>query len=164
MFEEASKQIKIQWKIQKEPKAADGKNQAVKGVCVPYIDARDVQKVLDLTVWPMKWKTEFKVINIAKVKTNTKEFEKYTVECTLSIQNENFEWISKTDVWVWSEREAEKSAYSDALKRAGYQWWICRNVYDYHSHWITKEEYEKNKYNLTDYINSRLSQSNQQYY
>ena len=46
----------------------------------------------------MKWKTEFKVINIAKVKTNTKEFEKYTVECTLSIQNENFEWISKTDV------------------------------------------------------------------
>lgn len=90
-----------------------------------YHDARHVMDRLDEVVGPERWRDEYTEVVGA-------------VACRLSVLVEmpegHFEWVHKEDVGYPNnpskpEPEALKSAYSDALKRAGVKWGIGRYLY-----------------------------------
>lgn len=82
-----------------------------------YKDARVDQRILDATVGPMNWKTEYSVID-------------GNLYCTVSIwDGEKKEWISKQNVGVESNTEKEKGQASDALKRACFTWGLGVELY-----------------------------------
>lgn len=50
--------------------------------------------------------------------------------CTISVWNDNIkEWVSKEDCGTESNTEREKGEASDAMKRAGFNWGIGRELY-----------------------------------
>lgn len=79
-----------------------------------YIDARYVMDILDKATDGM-WKSEYKEI-------------KGNLFCGISILLDS-EWVTKWDVGVPSNFEAEKGEASDSFKRAGVQWGIGRDLY-----------------------------------
>ncbi len=85
--------------------------------CVAYIDARDVQNILDEAVGKMNWRTSYTRIG-------------HQLFCTISIYDKDKqEWVSKTDTGTESMTEKEKGEVSDAFKRAGVCWGIGRFLY-----------------------------------
>lgn len=82
-----------------------------------YKDARVDMKRLDEVVWPLNWK---------------KEYRNNNQNCIVSIYDESKkEWVSKEDVWTESMTEKEKGLASDSFKRACFNWWIGRELYEY---------------------------------
>lgn len=98
-----------------------------------YKDARVDMQRLDDIVWPLNWKRE-----------HTRDNK----NCIVSIyDNEKKEWISKEDTWTESFTEAEKWLASDSFKRACFNWWIGRELYDYPVIQIKlNQNEEKNQY------------------
>ena len=97
-----------------------------------YKDARVDMNRLDEVVWPMNWK---------------REHSNDTKTCKVSIWNDLIkEWVCKEDVWVESKTESEKGLASDSFKRACFNWWIGRELYDYPTISIPllKNEWEMN--------------------
>lgn len=96
-------------------------------VMVAYIDARDVQDLLDDVCGPENWQTDYKVINdnlYAGIGIRIPvEFKNGGV---INVANE---WVWKYDCGVESNQEAEKGEASDAFKRAAVQWGIGRFLY-----------------------------------
>lgn len=139
-LEKLKKELSYKWKIQTKPKADK------KGCCVAYIDSRDVQDLLDEVCWVENWQNEFYEV-------------KGKVFCKIGIKVWN-EWIYKSDSWALEESESidtettSKWETSDAFKRAWVQWWIGRFLYTKEMYWITEDEYNTNKFKLTQYINS----------
>lgn len=140
--------IPYKWKIQTVSKTKP------KAQCVAYIDARDVMDLLDKAVGFENWKDEYR-------------YENGQWLCGLSIKI-NEEWVTKWDTGVAGNFEAEKSAISDAFKRAGVKWGIGRFLYDLEFKWVDTNEPNKgnnhpypvrpdNKeriWDLTKYLNS----------
>ncbi|WP_302789952.1 Rad52/Rad22 family DNA repair protein [Anaerobutyricum hallii] len=60
--------------------------------------------------------------------------------CTVSIKDENGEWISKQDVGVESYTEAVKGAASDSFKRACFNIGIGRELYTAPFIWIPSDK------------------------
>lgn len=91
-----------------------------KALMVSYIDARDVQDLLDEVVGKENWQTEYSVVN-----------ENLFARVGIKIPREDgtSEWVWKTDCGVESNTEAEKGEASDAFKRAAVQWGIGRFLY-----------------------------------
>jgi len=89
-----------------------------------YKDSRtDVQILND--VCGMNWKNKYH------------RDEKGNLVCEISILNpETGEWISREDTGTESNTEASKGEYSDALKRAGFRWGICIDLYDAPFIWV----------------------------
>lgn len=85
-----------------------------KAICVPYIDARDVQTRLDQVVGAANWQ-------------NTYDAESGVSSLGIKIEGE---WIWKSDIGKAGAIEADKSKASDALKRAAVLWGIGRHIYD----------------------------------
>ena len=82
-----------------------------------YKDARVDMQRLDEAAWPLNWK-----------RGHTRDNKNYIV----SIYDESKkEWVSKEDTWTESMSEAEKWLASDSFKRACFNWWIWRELYDY---------------------------------
>lgn len=114
MEEEKIKQLQapfkdIRWRIQRVYPS----NNPTHCVCVPYIDARAVQKRLDDVVGVGNWQNAYDPISGA---------------ATLEIRVGK-EWISKCDVGTDSNVEKEKGKASDAFKRAAVLWGIGRDLY-----------------------------------
>ena len=86
-------------------------------ICVPYYDARDVQKVLDHICGSENWCNE--PLNI-----NGRLF----MQIGINIDGEG--WVYKSDVGTESNIEKVKGEASDAIKRAAVMWGIFRNTYD----------------------------------
>jgi hypothetical protein len=86
-----------------------------KATMVSYIDARDVQDLLDDVVGPENWQTDYKVIN-------------ENMFCGIGIKTPDG-WVWKFDCGVESNVEQEKGEASDAFKRAAVQWGIGRFLY-----------------------------------
>jgi hypothetical protein len=83
-----------------------------------YIDARDVMDRLDEVIGINNWMTEYTDIESRCV-------------CKLTLRYDNdFDWVSKSDVGTQSTFEGEKGMYSDAIKRAAVQHGIGRYLYD----------------------------------
>lgn len=129
------KKIPYKWKPQGQDK------NKTKWSCVAYIDARDVMDVLDEVVGVENWQKKFYQV-------------KNTMCCSIGIKIDN-EWIWKDDGGSESDYEKEKGEVSDAFKRAGVNWGIGRFLYDMDIVWLTVEEYDANKYKLTEYIENR---------
>lgn len=134
------KEIPYKWKPQWQNKAKD------KWQCVAYIDARDVQDILDSVCWT-HWQSEFYEV-------------KGKLFCKIWIKIEN-EWVWRSDTWFLENEHIDdgtesKWEASDTFKRAAVQWGIGRFLYSKKIQWITNDEYNKNKFNLTQYIESRL--------
>lgn len=82
-----------------------------------YKDARVDMKILDELFTPMGWKRTHKLIGDR-------------LYCCVEVYNpETKEWISKEDVGVESNTEAEKGQASDSFKRACVNWGIGRELY-----------------------------------
>lgn len=109
---------KIEWRIDSEPYERNGKTTAR---YVPYVDAVTVAGLLDEWVGPFGWRDEYETGIVAG---------KEAMWARLSIFCDG-DWITKTDVGVPSNMEAQKGAVSDAFKRvACLKWGIARNVYE----------------------------------
>ena len=86
-------------------------------IILPYKDARADMNRLDTVIWPLNWKRE-----------HTRDNK----NCIVSIYDDSKkEWVSKEDVWVESYNEQEKGLASDSFKRACFNWWIGRELYEY---------------------------------
>lgn len=154
-LEQLKQPIPYKWKVQ------NFNRDKTKGSCVAYIDARDTMDVLDKVCGPENWQDKYEVVG-----------ERFV--CSIGIKPEN-EWVWKSDTGVKAEREAEKSEFSDAFKRAGVKWGIGRFLYDLKIRWVdckpegnTAYPIDNNGsriYDLTEYfgkIDSIRGPSNQQ--
>ena len=91
-----------------------------------YKDARCDMNILDETFGIAGWQRKHELINGA-------------LFCTVSIKDENGEWISKQDVGVESYTEAVKGAASDSFKRACFNIGIGRELYTAPFIWIPSD-------------------------
>ena len=94
---------------------SENKN-GVGAVVLLYKDARVDMNILDETVGATNWKRSHELIGDR-------------LYCTISIRDENGEWVSKQDVGTESNTEKEKGQASDSFKRAGFNWGIGRELY-----------------------------------
>ena len=94
---------------------SENKN-GVGAVVLLYKDARVDMNILDETVGAINWKRSHELIGDR-------------LYCTISIRDENNEWVSKQDVGTESNTEKEKGQASDSFKRAGFNWGIGRELY-----------------------------------
>ncbi len=88
-----------------------------------YKDARVDMRLLDEVVGPMNWKRDHELIN-------------GNLFCTVSIRDDQGNWVSKQDVGVESNTEKEKGQASDAFKRACVNWGIGRELYTCPFVWV----------------------------
>lgn len=138
ILKKLSVELPYKWKIQTKPKADK------KWACVAYIDSRDVQNILDKNCI---WQNDF-------YESKGKLF------CKIWIFTDDYWWIWRSDSWFLENNDIEDSTeskweVSDTFKRAAVQWGIWRFLYSKKIEWVTLEEYNANRYNLTDYINNR---------
>lgn len=110
IFEQLREPMEYRWRVQSYSKSSPTAS------CVAYIDARDVQNLLDRVVGPENWQSDFYSVN-------------NTMLCKLSIRV-NGEWISKSDAGSESNIEKEKGQVSDCLKRAAVNFGIGRFLYE----------------------------------
>ena len=142
------KEIPYKWKVQSFSKFKP------MATCVAYIDARDVQDILDEVCEQQNWKDYYK-----EVKNN--------LYAGIGIKVGD-EWIVKWGCGVESDYEKEKGEASDAFKRAGVKWGIGRFLYSLKIQYVTANEKKtegnhpycikdtgERIYDLTEYINSK---------
>ena len=140
----------IKIKMQTQPKEGD----TGKALCVAYIDSRDVMDRLDEVV-EGDW-MDFYSPGITG-----------GVECRLTIQG-----VTRSDVGVSDDNEKEKSAYSDAFKRAAVKFGIGRFLYELPKMWaecsrngkywnLNKGEMERMQAGIQAYLSGQKPQPQQ---
>lgn len=106
------KEIPFKWRVQSANQYG--------AICVAYIDARDVQDLLDDVCGPENWQCRFSE-------------HKGNLFCEIGIRvnsiEENGFWVWKSDCGTESQVEKEKGEASDAFKRAAVMWGIGRFLY-----------------------------------
>lgn len=106
-LQDLKKEIPYKWRVQSSSKF--GCN------CVAYVDARDVQDLLDEVVGAENWQTRFSE-------------HKGNLFCEIGI-NIIDEWVWKSDCGTESQVEKQKGEASDAFKRSAVMWGIGRFLY-----------------------------------
>lgn len=107
----------IQWKI-----TATNQDKT-KGLAVPYLDTRVIQRRLDDTLGIDGWKSSYRVIDGGFI-------------CSLSLKLNN-EWITKEDGANMTDYEQIKGGISSAFKRtASSGFGVGRYIYDIPVKWI----------------------------
>lgn len=95
-----------------------------------YKTARTDMALLDETVGPMKWQSDYRVIND-------------NLYAGIGIHSAELGWIWKWDCGVESREDGDgnekKGEASDAFKRAGFKWGIGRELYTAPFIWITSD-------------------------
>lgn len=86
-----------------------------KATMVAYVDSRQVQDKLDEAVGASNWKDNYTLIGD-------------NLFCGISIKVDG-EWVTKWDLGVESNMEAEKGNSSDSFKRAAVKWGVGRFLY-----------------------------------
>lgn len=119
---------KFEEKIKELSKPIDSKNidfriQSInKGnyaTILAYKDARVDMNRLDKVVGPLNWQRRHVIID-------------GRLYCEIGIYNPDIkEWVWKMDVGTESKTEQEKGQASDSFKRAGFNWGIGRELYDF---------------------------------
>ena len=106
----------VEFRVQSIKKQSDGR---VFAVVVPYKDARTDAARLDEVVGPINWQRDHKLIN-------------GNLYCGIGIyNNETSQWVWKWDIGTPSNTEKEKGEASDSFKRAGFNWGIGRELYEF---------------------------------
>jgi hypothetical protein len=100
-----------------------------------YKDARVDMRLLDEVVGAENWQRKHELID-------------GQLFCTVSIRNENGEWVGKQDVGTESNTEKEKGRASDAFKRACFNWGVGRELYSCPFVWVNlnPNEWKANAY------------------
>ena len=112
----------IEWKIQVTTQ------DKTRGMAVPYMDARAVQRRLDEVVGAFNWK------NIYSLWHDNAQI------CGISIFNdERNEWVTKFDGAENSDIEPIKGGLSDSFKRSACLWGIGRYLYELNGVWVDIE-------------------------
>lgn len=84
-----------------------------------YKNARVDMNRLDEIYSPLGWKREHNFLGDSMF-------------CTISVwDDKTSQWVSKQDVGVESFSDKQKGEASDSFKRAGFNWGIGRELYDY---------------------------------
>lgn len=144
-LEDLKKEMPFKWRVQSTNQWGAS--------CVAYIDARDVQDVLDKVCGQDGWQARYSE-------------HKGNLFCSIGIFSDDFaeaEWVWKEDCGTESNVEKQKGEASDAFKRAGVMWGIGRFLY---SKKIVKIPVEKDNngkyqpfengkrvYDITEYCN-----------
>lgn len=103
------KEIPFKWRVQSANQWGAS--------CVAYIDARDVQDLLDEVCGVDGWQVKYKE-------------HKGNLFCSIGIYNGQVEeWIWKEDCGTESNVEKQKGEASDAFKRAAVMWGVGRFLY-----------------------------------
>jgi hypothetical protein len=100
------------------------------GMAFAYIDARDVRKRLNEVCGPENWKCHHYDCGAGKL------------ACAISIKIDG-EWVEKTDGSGDTDFEAEKGAFSGALKRAAFAWGVGEYLYDFPTTWVKIDDRRK---------------------
>lgn len=114
----------VEWRVDSDPYDRDGKK-----ICryVPHIDARVAARLLDEWVGPENWEDRYEPCTLVG---------KEALWCELSVKIGDAPWVTKRDVGVPSNFEAQKGLVSDAFKRAAsVKWGVGRNVYSLPTLW-----------------------------
>lgn len=98
----------------------------LKGLALPYVSNRAIQKRLDEVVGIENWKNEFI------------EWKDKDQLCGISIRMNN-EWITKYDGASDTNVDGTKGGISGAMKRAAVQWGIGRYLYHLPAMWVDVE-------------------------
>lgn len=151
-FSLLKKVIPYQWRVQSYSKYKPT------ATCVAYIDARDVENLLDEVLGPENWQDTYKEIN-------------GQIFCGIGVRVGE-DWVWKWDVGSESSIEKEKGQVSDAFKRAGVKWGAGRFLYSIPVFRVDASEkkadnnypfvVDKNGqrvYDLTEHINNILAAS-----
>lgn len=112
-LEDLKKEIPFKWRVQSFSKHKETAS------CVAYVDARDVQDVLDNVCGQDGWQCKY-------------EEHKGNLFCSIGIDiNEGNKqgWVWKSDCGTESNVEKQKGEASDAFKRAAVMWGIGRFLY-----------------------------------
>lgn len=108
-YNKLKKEIPFKWRVQSSNQYGAS--------CVAYIDARDVQDLLDDVLGCDGWQC-----NYTEHKGN--------LFCSLGVySNEKKEWLYKSDCGTESNVEKQKGEASDAFKRAAVMWGVGRFLY-----------------------------------
>lgn len=135
----------IEWKIQVTTQ--DKTPEKVRGMVVPYIDSRAIQKRLDEAAGAFNWRNEYSMWH-----------EKSQI-CGISIFFEDRgEWVTKCDGAECSDIEPVKGGLSDAFKRAAVLWGIGRYLYELDGIWVEIEAKGKS-YDIRDNQKSKLEKA-----
>lgn len=106
-LEDLKKEIPFKWRVQSSNQYGAS--------CVAYIDARDVQDILDDVCGQGNWQVKY-------------EEHKGNLFASIGIFVNN-NWVWKSDCGTESNVEKEKGEASDSFKRAGVMWGIGRFLY-----------------------------------
>jgi hypothetical protein len=112
----------VSWRVGRKDKSG------TKAIFMAYIDARDVFDRLDEVAGQENWQNKQEIMSNGSMK------------CSLSIKI-NDTWIVKEDGAGTRSTETEKSAYSDAIKRAAVLWGIGRYLYDVKTPYLDIDKY-----------------------
>jgi hypothetical protein len=110
-LKELKKELPFKWRVQSVNEYG--------AQCVAYIDARDVQDLLDEVVGQENWEAKYSE-------------QKGNLFCTIYIYCEykdGFKWVGKSDCGTESNVEKQKGEASDAFKRAAVMWGVGRFLY-----------------------------------
>jgi hypothetical protein len=107
-LKDLKKEIPYKWRVQSANQYGAS--------CVAYIDARQVQDLLDDVCGSANWQSRF-----IDVKGN--------LFCEIGLKIEN-EWVWKSDCGTESNIEKEKGESSDSFKRAAVMWGVGRFLYN----------------------------------
>ena len=117
-IEDLKKELPFKWRVQSANEWG--------ATCVAYIDARDVQDLLDEVVGPVNWQCKY-------------EEHKGNLFCSIGIRlwsDAHNDFILESDAFIWksdcgteSNVEKQKGEASDAFKRAAVMWGVGRFLY-----------------------------------
>jgi hypothetical protein len=116
-LEDLKKEIPFKWRVQSANQYGAS--------CVAYIDARDVQDILDEVCGAENWQckySEHKGNLFCEIGVNTHDI---VMEPGKIISN----WVWKSDCGTESNVEKQKGEASDAFKRAAVMWGVGRFLY-----------------------------------
>jgi len=108
-IKDLKKEIPFRWRVQ------SFSTYKATAICIPYIDSRDAQELLDDVCGSENWQNDFWEVG-------DKLFCKVGIKC-------GDEWIWKGDTGTESNIEKAKGHASDAFKRACVHWGIGRFLY-----------------------------------
>jgi hypothetical protein len=105
------------------------RNEGYAALALAYLDARDVMDRLDMICTPAFWQSEHFDAGNGKL------------GCRIGLYIDD-QWVWKSDGAGDTDVEAEKGAFSSALKRAAVSWGIGRYLYDIGNVWVPCEATE----------------------
>ena len=149
-LEDLKKEIDFKWRVQSANQY--GAN------CVAYIDARQVQDLLDEVVGAENWQCKY-------------EEHKNNMFCSIGVNIDktkmNPVFIWKSDCGTESQVEKQKGEASDAFKRAAVMWGIGRFLYSkkiaklktiqQNNKWIPVDENGKKIWDISKFVNNNKS-------